>query len=52
MSTQMLGNAESTDPRPRRKTTEPSKPNRAKQERRWSNEDAQERIEAKRLGVK
>ena len=42
MNTPKLGNAESTDPKPRRKTTEPSKPDKHKQEVRWYLEDVAE----------
>ncbi len=46
MSTTMLGTSESTDPKPRRKTNETSKPDRDKTLKRWAVEDHQE---AKRL---
>lgn len=45
----MLGTSESTDPKPRRKTDEPSKPNRAAQLIRWHNEEQAERKKEERM---
>ena len=45
----MLGSAESTDPRPRRKTNEPQKPDKDKQEKRWIFEAIEESRKEKEL---
>ena len=43
MNSTLLGASQSTDPKPRRKTDEPTQPNRAAQLIRWHNEENDKR---------
>jgi len=49
MNTPMLGTSESTEPRPRRKTNEPSKPDKHKHQIRRYLEDVKDAREEKEL---